>query len=252
MPSTVVGRRDAGDVEDGRRDVDDVGELRAEPATRGNAVGPMDDHRIARPAEVRADLLAPLEGGVAGPGPSRPVVRGHDLGTPGIHPAVPLGQLELHLVGQGDAVLHGQLVERAGDRALHARAIVAPDPDDERVVELTQLVDGIDHPTDVMVGVLREAGIDLHLAGVERLELVWNAVPGRERLVARRQLRLGRHHAERLLARERLLAQPVPALVELALVLGCPRFGDMVRGMAAAGREEREERLLRILGPDPV
>ncbi len=101
-------------------------------------------------------------------------------------------------------------------------------------------------------GVLGEAGVDLHLSGIERLELVGHVVPGGEGLVARRQLRVGRHDTERLLARECLLAQTVPALVELALVLGRPGLGDVVRCVAAARREEGEERLLRVLRPDPV
>ncbi len=176
----------------------------------------------------------------------------HDLSTPGVHAAVALGQLELHLVGQGDAVLHRQLVERAGDGALHARAVVAPDPDDERVVELAQLIDRIDDAPDVVVGVLREAGVHLHLAGVERLEVVGHIVPGREGFVARRQLGVGGHDAEGLLTGERLLAQTVPALVELTLVLGRPGLAHVMRRVAAAGREVGEERLLGILGADVV
>ena len=63
--------RDARDVQDGRRDVDDVRELRAERARAGDARRPVDDHRVARAAQVRAHLLAPLERGVAGPRPRR-------------------------------------------------------------------------------------------------------------------------------------------------------------------------------------
>ena len=176
----------------------------------------------------------------------------HHLVAPGLDAAVALGELQLHLVGQRDAVLHRQLVERAGDRALHAGAVVAPDPEHERVVELAQLVDRVDHAADVVVGVLGVAGVDLHLAGVVRLELVRDVVPGGERVVAGRQLGVGGNHAERLLPGERLLAQLVPALVELALVLRRPLLGDVMRGVAAAGREVGEERLLRVLGPDRV
>src|SRR5262249_20109374 len=51
---------------------------------------------------------------------------------------------------------------------------------------------------------------------------------------------------ELLLARERLLAVGVPALVELALVLVGPLPGDVVRSVAAAGRVVHHPRLLRI------
>ena len=51
------------------RDVDDVRELRAERAGAGDPLRPVDDHGVARPAQVRAHLLAPLERGGAGPRP---------------------------------------------------------------------------------------------------------------------------------------------------------------------------------------
>ena len=113
MPSTVVGAGiPAISRMVGAMSITWVNWERTSPPA-GDPVRPVDDHRVARPAKVRADLLAPLEGGVAGPRPGGAVVGCHDLGTPGVHPAVPLGQLELHLVGQGDAVLHRELVERA-------------------------------------------------------------------------------------------------------------------------------------------
>ena len=241
-----------GDVEDGRRDVGDVGELRAEPAGAGDPPRPVDDHRVPGAAQVRAHLLAPLERGVAGPRPRRPVMRIHELAAPGVHAAVALGELQLHLVGQRDAVLHGQLVERAGDGALHAGAVVAPDPDDQRVAQLAELVDGVDHAADVVIGVLGVARVHLHLAGVERLQVLGHVVPGGERLVPCRQLGIGGYHAERLLPREGFLPQPVPPLVELALVLVGPGLRHVVGGVAAAGGEVDEERLARVLGPDPV
>ena len=163
-----LGLRDAGHVEDRRSHVDDVGELGAQPAGILDAIGPVHDHGIAGPAEVRAHLLAPLEGRGPGPRPRRRVVGIHDGGAPLVEPAVEFGELELHLVGERDAVLHRELVERAGDRPLHAGPVVTPDPQNERVVELTELFDGVDDPADVVVGVLREPGIDLHLAGIER------------------------------------------------------------------------------------
>ena len=55
----------------------------------------------------------------------------------------------------------------------------------------------------------------------------------------------GRHHAQRDLTRQRLLAQLVPALVELALVLGDPLLGHVVRRVGGARCEIDEERLVR-------
>ena len=252
MPSTVVGLGDAGELEDGGSHVDDVGELGAQAARLFDVIRPMHDQRVAGPAEVRTHLLAPLERCVPRPRPRRRVVRVHDRGAPLVEAAVAFGELELHLVGQRDAVLHRELVERAGDRALHAGAVVAPDPEDERVVELAQLLDGVDHPADVVVGVLRVPGVDLHLAGIERLEVVREAVPRGKRRVTRGELGVGRDHPEFLLAGEGLLPELVPALVELPLVLVGPLLRDVVRRVATPGREVQEEGLVRVLGSDPV
>ena len=201
---------------------------------------------------MRADLLAPLERGVTGPRPRGAVVRVHDLGPPLVHAAEAFGELQLHLVRQRDAVLHRHLVERSRDRAFHAGAVVAPDPDDHRVVELTQLLDRIDHATDVVIGVLRESRVHLHLARVERLQRVGDVIPRGEGVGAWCQLRVGRHDAQRLLTRERLLPELVPALVELALVLLSPGLRHVVRGVAAPRREVDEERLVCVLRADAV
>ena len=252
MPSTVAGGRDPGDVEDRRAHVDRVCELRPEAAPVGDALGPADHHRVARATEVRAHLLAPLERGVARPRPRRPVVRIHDRLTPPIDAAVALGELQLHLVGERDAVLHGELVERAGEGPFHAGAVVAPDPDDQGVVELAELLDRVDDAADVVVRVLGEPGIDLHLTGVEGPQRVRNVVPCWEGVVTGRELGVLRDHAEFLLAGERLLPQPVPALIELPLVLVCPRIRDVMRRMAAPGRVVDEERLRGVLRADAV
>ncbi len=71
----------------------------------------------------------------------------------------------------------------------------------------------------------------------------------------RRQLRVGGDDAQLLLARERLFAQLVPALIELALVLRRPLLGHVVRCVRRAGREVGEERLVahqRLLLADPL
>ena len=51
------------------------------PAGVGDASGPVHDHGIAGPAEVGADLLAPLERRVARQGPSGTVVGCHQRGS---------------------------------------------------------------------------------------------------------------------------------------------------------------------------
>ena len=77
-------------------------------------------------------------------------------------------------------------------------------------------------------------------------------VPGRERVVAGRELSVGGDDAELLLPRERLLAHHVPALVEGALILVRPLARHVVRRMAAAGCDVGEPRRLLLLRADLV
>ena len=225
-----------------------MGELAAQPAPVLDQRRVADGHALPGAAQVGGDLLAPLERAVPGPGPRRRVVRGGQLGAPHVQPAVLLGQRELLLGSQRDAVLHRELVERAGDRAFHAGAVVAVDVDHQRVVQLTHLLDRVDHPAHVPVGVLAVARVHLHLPRVQGLLVLGQGIPGRERLVAGGQLRVGRDHAQPLLPLERLLPVRIPAAVELPLVPGRPLLRHMVRGVRAAGGEVREPRLARILG----
>ncbi len=213
---------------------------------------PVHDHRVPRAAEMRGDLLAPVERGVAGPGPPGRVMRSELVAAPGLEAAVLEEEPHLLLGRERDPVQRRQLVEGAGERALHAGAVVTPDPDHDGVLELAQLVDRVDDPADVPVGVLGVARVDLHLPGIQALVRLVERVPGRERIVARRQRRVGRDDAELLLARERLLSHHVPALVELAAVLVRPLARHVVRRVAAAGRDVGEPRRLRLLGADLV
>ncbi len=88
-----------------------------------------------------------------------------------------------------------------------------------------------------------------------RLLVVAERRPVLDLLGLGREHRVGRHDAQRLLARERLLANLVPALVELASVFLDPFLRHMVRRMRRAGREIDEEGLVRrqrLLRPNPV
>ena len=44
-------------------------------------------------------------------------------------------------------------------------------------------LEGVDEPADVVVGVLEEAGVDLHLAREHGLQLVGHVVPGGDLVV---------------------------------------------------------------------
>ena len=110
-------------------------------------------------------------------------------------------------------------------------------------------------PADLVVGVLAEAGEDFHLAGEELLLVGAQLVPVLDGLGLGGELGAGGNDAELDLAGQRLLAELVPALVELALVLGDPLLRHVVRGVRGARREVDEERLVRrqrLLGARPV
>ena len=238
----VDGRRlgEPGGFEHSGGDVDHVVELRANLAARGDPARPVDDRAVARSAPVRGDLLRPLIRRVHRVRPAdREVVvglrcaevvdaRGHEL-----------GRLE-----RRGAVEEEGLVEAAVDPALGARPVVADDVVDERVLEHAKVVERVDEPSDVVVGVLEEAGVDLHLAGEDRLQLIGHVLPGGNLLVPRCQLRLRGHDSELLLPSQDLLAQRVPALVEAPLVLVRPRCRNVMRSVRRPRCEVHEERLV--------
>ena len=157
---------------------------------------------------------------------------------------VELGHHELGRLERGHAVEVGHLVEGALERALGRCAVVADDQIDQRVVEDFHVLERVEQPPDVMVGVLHERGVHFHLALEHRLELGIHVVPGRDLLVARRQFGVGADDAQLLLPLERDLALLVPAVGELALVLVDPLLRHVVRRVRRARREVHEERLV--------
>jgi hypothetical protein len=112
----------------------------------------------------------------------------------------------------------------------------------------------IDEAADLVVGVRREARVCLHLPRHHATLVLAERIPRGDLLRTRREPGPGRNDAHLDLPRERLLAELVPALVELAAVFLDPFLGHMVRRMRRARREVDEERLLRrerLLRLDP-
>ena len=107
----------------------------------------------------------------------------------------------------------------------------------------------------MVVGVLHEAGVDLHLAGECRLELGGHVVPGRNLSRSFCELRLGGHHPQLLLPRDGFLTQRVPARVEAAAVFVRPLRRNVVRRVRGPGGVVHEEGLVghqRLLLAHPV
>jgi hypothetical protein len=72
--------------------------------------------------------------------------------TQSLDTAVLLDEPQLMLGVEHQRVEERHLVERSGDRALHAGAVVTPDIEDERVVQVALLLDGVQQPADVPAG----------------------------------------------------------------------------------------------------
>ena len=157
---------------------------------------------------------------------------------------VDLALQELGRLDVAHAIEHGHFVETAVQRAFCGSAVVAEDVVDQRVVENLQVFQLIDQPTDVMIRVREERGVNLHLARENRLQILRHVFVGRDFFGPLGQDRVGGDHSELLLTGEGLFTHLVPALVEFALVLIDPLLRHVMRRMRGAGREVHEERLV--------
>ena len=205
----------------------------------GDPGGPRHDARVGHAPAVGLALPA-SERGVARPRPSPRVVR------VGVRAAPLVEMLEVVLQGLLGSVEEHRLVERAVLASLGAGAVVGHH-DDDRVVEFAQLFDEVDHPPEVVIGLLDEPGVHLHLAGVHPLGVAGQRIPRGHVGVAFGQLRVFFDDAERPLAFEHDTPVLVPAAVEAASVLVAPFGLDLVGRVAGAGRVVEEERLVRCV-----
>ncbi len=160
---------------------------------------------------------------------------------------------ELVLHRHLDAIESGEFVGRAVDRALRARAVVAADVDDERVVEVAEVFDRLDDAADLVVGVGLVGRVDVRLLDKELLLVPAERIPLRQLRAAvdilpvrpRGQLRALGKDAEFLLVGENGLAQFFPAVIEEVhrADLVDPFLGGVMRRMDSAGDVVHEEGL---------
>src|SRR5207244_6086068 len=133
--------------ENGRGDIDDVVELRANTALVLDPRRPGHDQAVARAAKVRGDLLGPLEWCVHRMRPTDGIVVERRWPTEFIHPAYDV----FEVLGRGIEECH--FIEQALRTAFRTRAVVALDVDDKRVVEFALVRNCIDDAAHLVVAI---------------------------------------------------------------------------------------------------
>ena len=134
-------------------------------------------------------------------------------------------------------------------------AVVAADVDDQRVVQLAQVVDRQNHAADLVIGVGEIGGVDVGLADEHLLLVGRELVPTLQEIVRPwGEFGVLRDYAEPLLVGEYLVAKIVPALVEQVHVADLldPLRRRVMRRVRAAGHVIDEERLLRCERVDAI
>ncbi len=226
------GRLHLEDVEHGRHQVDGVRELRSNGVLGLDALGPVDDAQVGCAATRRFAFPA-TEGRVGGVRPAPGVMRiGRRI--------APLGDV-LQVLGQGVGnVVEEQILVEGAVRAAFGRGAVVGDEDDQRVVELVHHLEEGDQLADVVIHIGKVRGVNFHLVGVNVLLLLVQRLPRLHVRIGRRELRFRGADAHLDLVLQGFLAVIIPAGVELALVLGDPFLGGVVRSMASAGAKYRK------------
>ena len=125
--------------------------------------------------------------------------------------------------------------------AAFGRGTVVGSEHDDGVVQLAHFLQMRDHPADMVVGLLHEAGKHLHLPCVEFLRVGRQAVPCLDLIRARGKLGARRHDARFELARKYLLAPFVPTLVKLAAIALDPFTLHLMRCMPGTEAVVHEE-----------
>ena len=227
------GLADIRHLQNGRHDVDHMGELVADAALVGDDLWPGNRHALPGAAEVGRYLLGPFERRVKRPGPrNRHVVIGV------FRPPEIVEVLELNIHRHLDPVEHRHLVRGAVQRAFGRGSVVARDVDDKRIVQIAVGFDRIDHAADFSVGVSEVGRIDIGLPDEHFLLISRQLVPVLEQV--RRpgcQFCRFRNHPKPLLVGKDRVAQLVPSVIEQlhAFDLFDPGRCRMVRRMGAAG-----------------
>ncbi len=203
---------------------------------------PRDDARIAHPA-LEGVPLEPPDRRVAGLSPPPRVVVVGLVAAQLVDPGQV--QVDVLVATLGEA----EFADRAVGAGLAGGAVVGHQHHDG-VVGLARLLQGVEHPADLRVGVGEEPREQLHHPGVEAPVTGGEAVP--LRYVGGRVRKLGPpgHDAQADLALERVAPPLVPPAVESAAVRVAPLRGNVVRGVGGPQRQPQQERAVGLVAPE--
>ncbi|CAB4685788.1 unannotated protein [freshwater metagenome] len=214
-------------------DVDHVQVLVAHLARSVCAGRPVHDQWVGDTTFV-ALALPTLEWCIAGVGPTVGIV------------AVGLGRskkidVRKHCIKrERNTVIPSDRIEGAVFIAFRRCTVITHDNHD-RVVEFTDCFEMIEHPTNVVIGVSQEAGVDLHHAGIGALLFFGKRCPLLNPLWARREFSSRWKDAEIELALMGCGTPFIPAHIEFAGIAIDVRTRRLMRGMTSARSEVEEE-----------
>src|SRR6185295_16842421 len=103
------------------------------------------------------------------------------------------------------------------------------------------LLQGFYQTSHLLIGVLAEAGESFYLPGGEFFLLGSLGIPGRDFVGTLGQFRFRRYNSHPFLAREDLLVERIPTLIELTLVSLDVFLGHMMRRVQSTGGKVDEE-----------
>ena len=224
--------------------------------------GPGHDHRVRRAALPVGVALPELERGVEGEGPAGRIV------VVGLRAAELVDEGQVLLDPVGEPVEDLVLVDRPVRAALAGGAVVG-DEHDQRVVELAGLLEVVEQPADLVVGVAEEARVHLRHPAEQALLVVGERVPRADGVELRPAVPsslcssmyglIGDSSAWSVTTpvcfcrSKTSLAIGLVAHVEAPLYLSAHSLRHVVRRMGGAGAVVEEERLVgrdRLRVPD--
>ena len=241
MPLIVSGAEMPVDFQDRRHNIDDVMELIPDAAQVRDVTRPRHANALRRTAAMRRHLFAPLERCIERPRPSRCKVREGFVRSPEFVPE------KLIFNRHGDTVERGKFVRRPVEHSLCARAVVAADVDDQRVVQFAKVFDRLDDAADLVVGVGEIGAVHVSLLDEEFLLFPIERIPLRQAIRPCGQLSVVGHNAQFLLVGKDGVADFVPAAIEEVHVADLldPFRSRMMRRVCTARHVINEERFVR-------